>query len=341
MSADQAHSSATCGRPERGVALATGATGFVGRVVAPALAADGWRVTRGVRRPTDGPEPQAELGELRDWSTPTGRARLADALQGVDLVVHLAARVHRMRDDAADPAAAHRSENRDATAALAEAAREAGVARCILMSSVKVLGEGATGRALTDADPTAPADPYATAKAEAEAALFAAAGDATIAVALRPPLVYGPGVGANFARLMRLADAGAPLPLASVRNARSLIYVGNLADAVRAAASAPAEPVSGRRFLVSDGEDLSTPEILRRLAAALGRPSRLLPAPPAALRIAARATGRTALADRLLGDLIVDASGFRAAVGWRPPYTVDEGFAATAAAYAAAKKAAA
>jgi len=305
--------------------LVTGANGFVGLSVCTALLARGHGVRAALRNTgrtaVRGAEPCAvgDIGPATDWSR---------AVAGAEGVVHLAARVHQMRDDAPDPLAAHRLVNRGGTEALARAAAAAGARRLVFLSSVKVMGESRP-EPYADTDLPAPLDAYGRSKWEAEQVLTEvgrAAGLET--VVLRPPLVYGPGVGANFLRLIEAVDRGVPLPLGSVRNRRSLVYVENLADAVCAALTHPT--AAGRAWLVSDGEDLSTPELIRRLARALGRRPRLLPVPVGWLRTVARLVGRPSAADRLLGSLCVDGDPFRAAVGWRAPFTVDEGLERTA-----------
>lgn len=307
--------------------LVTGAGGFIGRALLPLLL-DGGMAVRAALRRGPGPNfdarvevvPVGDIGPATEWSA---------ALAGVDAVVHLAARVHVMDDAAADPLAAYRETNTRGTLRLAEAAAAAGVRRFVFLSTVKVNGEStAPERPFRETDAPAPTDPYAVSKAEAERGLLAMAGGGFEPVVLRPPLVYGPGVGANFLRLLRLADRALPLPLASVANRRSMIYVGNLASAIVAALGAPG--LGGRVFLVADGEDVSTPELWRRLAAALGRPSRLWPCPVPLLRLLAALTGRGAEMERLTGSLAVDANALRAAAGWIPPVRLAEGLARTA-----------
>lgn len=287
--------------------LVTGAGGFVGGSLLPVLQEAGWVVRTAGRRDV------GDLGPDTDWRP---------LLAGADAVVHLAARVHVMRDRAADPAAAFDRANHQATAALAEQAKAAGVRRLVFLSSVKVHGEAANG-ALTAKDAPAPVDPYGRSKRAAEQAL-AAHGDAMDIVVLRPPLVYGPGVKGNFLSMLKAVDRGWPLPLGAVANRRSLIYVGNLADAIRFSLDGPPGT-----YLPSDRDDVSTPVLLRRAAEALGRRARLLPVPVAMLRGAAALAGRTAAIDRLTGSLTVDG----ALPGWRPPATMKQGLTATAAWY--------
>jgi nucleoside-diphosphate-sugar epimerase len=298
----------------------------VGRALLPVLAARGMECVAAVRR---GTVPGAgrvvavgDIGAGTDWGA---------ALAGCDAVVHLAARVHVMRESAPDPVAAFRAVNTAGTGRLARAAVAAGVKRLVFLSSVKVHGEDSGARAFGERDEPAPADAYALSKWEAELELArVAAGTGLAVTVLRPPLVYGPGAGGNFARLVSALRRGLPLPFASIRNRRSLVYVENLADAIAACLREPA--AAGRTFLVSDGEDLSTPELLRRCARAMGVRARLLPCPPALLRAAGTLTGRRAAVERLTGSLAVDSGAIRAALHWRPPFTVDEALARTLAA---------
>ena len=246
------------------------------------------------------------------------------ALPGADAVVHLAARVHVMREPAADPLAEYRRVNTEATLELARAARRRGVRRFVFMSTVKVNGERTIAGPFADRDAAAPADPYAVSKWEAEKGLREI--DGLEVVCLRPPLVYGPGVKGNFLRLMRLVRLGVPLPLASVANSRSMIYVANLASAVERALSGSAQGT----FLVCDGADLSTPQLVRMLAAAMGRRPRLFGVPPPLLRAAARALGRSDEVTRMLESLRLDCSGFKQQFQWAAPFTVEQGLKETA-----------
>lgn len=252
-----------------------------------------------------------------------------ESLSGVDTVIHLAARVHVMNDTLADPLTAYRKVNVQGTEALARAAAKAGAKRFVFLSSVKVHGEEAP-RKYTEDDALNPQDPYGVSKLEAERMLARISRETGLeVVVLRPPLVYGPGVKANFLRLIQGVAAGYPLPLASVENARSLVYLGNLVDAISLCAVSPS--AAGKTFLVSDGEDVSTPELIRRMAAALGRPARLLPVPPGLMRLAGKITGKSAAVDRLLGSLAVDSGKLRRELGWVPPFTMEQGLRETAA----------
>jgi len=238
--------------------------------------------------------------------------------------------VHVMRDAAADPLAEHRRLNTEATLRLARSAARQGVKRFVFMSSVKVNGEcTVSASAFSERDAPAPADPYAVSKWEAEQGLAElAAVSALETVSLRPPLVYGPWVKGNFLRLLQLLNLRLPLPLASVANSRSLIYVGNLSAAVERTVLARTS-VRGS-YLVSDGVDLSTPELVRMLGAALGKPARLAPFPPALLRVLGAALGKSDEVGRVIESLRVDSSGFAQAFQWVAPFTVEQGLKETA-----------
>jgi nucleoside-diphosphate-sugar epimerase len=302
--------------------LVTGATGFVGREVCARLERDGRGVRLAVRRePGPSRVVVGDIGAKTDWRA---------ALEGVDSVVHLAARVHVMHETAADPDAAFRQVNVDGTRRLAEQAAEAGVRRFVFVSSVKVSGEQtALGRPFRPDDAPAPADPYGRSKRDAELALGEIAAASSMSVArIRPPLVYGPGVRANFLAMMRWVRRGVPLPLASVNNRRSLVFVGNLADLVCRCIDHPR--AAGELFFASDGEDLSTPELLRRLAVALHVRARLFPMPVPLLAAGARAVGKRAIFDRLCGSLQVDVEPTRRLLDWTPPFSVDAALSKTA-----------
>jgi UDP-glucose 4-epimerase len=233
-----------------------------------------------------------------------------------------------MRDAAADPLAEFRRVNTQGTLNLARQAAAAGTRRFIFLSSVKVNGEAGS---FTESDPAAPADPYGVSKHEAEQGLRAiSAGSAMDVVIIRPPLVYGPGVQANFRTLIRGIALGIPLPLARVENRRSLVGLDNLVDMIVTCIDHPA--AANETFLVSDGEDLSTPELIRRLARAMGKPAHLIPVPTVLLTTGARLLGKRAVAQRLLGSLRVDISKARRLLGWSPPLSVDEELERTVAA---------
>ena len=234
-----------------------------------------------------------------------------------------------MRDAVADPLAAFLAVNCAGTLELAKAAQRAGVRRFVFVSSIKVNGESTNGLPFTVNDTPQPQDAYGTTKREAEDVLRQIGADTSMEIViLRPPLVYGPGVKGNFLRLLQAIARGMPLPLASIHNRRSLVYIGNLVDAIITCMDAPA--AAGKTFLVSDGEDVSTPALIRKLAAALGRSPRLLPCPPALLHFGAALLGKRAAMMRLTGSLTVDASALRQELGWQPRYSLDQGLTATA-----------
>ena len=299
----------------------SGATGFVGRALAHRLAvAEARPVRLLLRSPGAGLPARAETHVVGDLAS----ADLGPALQGCTAIIHAAARVHVMHERARQPIEAYRHANVAGTMALARQAVRAGVRRFIYLSSIKVHGEQtAPGHAFHPDDSLAPQDDYARSKAEAETQLraLAQAGGLELVV-VRPPLVYGPGVRANFARLVQAVDWGLPLPLAGVDNRRSLVALDNLVDLLVRCVDHPG--AAGRAFLVSDGEDLSTAELVRRLAAALQRPPRLWRVPPAWLRAAGMVTGRSAAVDRLCGNLQADIGPTRSMLDWTPPVGVDE-----------------
>jgi nucleoside-diphosphate-sugar epimerase len=247
-------------------------------------------------------------------------------LAGVDAVVHLAARVHIMEERAADPLAAFRAVNTSGTLNLARQAAETGVRRFVFVSSVKVNGEETTpGSPFRHDDLPNPEDPYGISKREAEDGLLELAAQSGMDVVIvRPPLVYGPGVKANFAAMMRAVQRGLPLPLGAVtHNRRSLVALDNLVDLLITCLDHPA--AANQTFLVSDGEDLSTADLLRWLGRAMNKPARLFPVPVPLLRAGAALLGKRDVARRLLGNLQIDISHTRETLGWTPPITVDEG----------------
>lgn len=246
-------------------------------------------------------------------------------LGGVDVVVHLAGIAHQIHAQNAE--AVYRAMNCEATERLARAAMQAGVRRFVFMSSIKVNGERTPiDRPFRASDAPRPEDRYARSKRDAERALAGLGGRMELVV-VRPPLVYGAGVRANFLRLMRLVDRRLPLPFGAIRNRRSLVYVGNLADLIVAAATA--EAAAGRTLLAADGEDLSTPQLISEIGSALGKPARLIGVPVGLLRLGGVVTGMGAEIGRLVDSLVVDAGETRERLGWRPPYTAGRGLAET------------
>lgn len=306
--------------------LVTGASGFVGRHLCAELLRLGFSVRAAVRSEghaianNDVAVVGAIDGET-DWT---------DALRDVDVVIHLAARVHVMKDAATDPLAEFLKVNLHGTANLARQAAAAGVKRFVYASSIKVNGElTSRPRPFTESDIPNPQDPYGISKLQAEQALQRISQEAGLEVVIiRPPLVYGPGVKGNFISLFTAIDKDIPLPLAGADNARSLVYVGNLVDALIHCAAHHA--AAGQTYLVSDGEAVSTATLIDKIAQELGRSNRLFYFPQVLLRAAAALLGRSAQVDRLFNSLLVNDSKIRREIGWTPPYTLEQGLRITA-----------
>lgn len=308
--------------------LVTGATGFVGRTLTKILLRRHDRIV-GTLLESEQPS-DLEAGVIPARITPLGAdTDWRNALQGVDTIIHLAARVHVMNETVSDPLTQFRTVNVAGTEKLAREAVKAGVKRLVFISSIKVNGEESNIPYSIDSTPS-PSDPYGISKWEAEQALRRIEAETGLeVVVVRPTLVYGPGVKANFLKMLTTVQKGIPLPFASINNSRSLIYVGNLVDALALCARHP--DAVGKTYLVSDGEDVSTPELIRRAATALGVKPLLVPFPPVLMRLAGRITGKSSAVDRLLGSLAVDSSGIRRELGWQPPFTMEQGLSATAA----------
>jgi nucleoside-diphosphate-sugar epimerase len=301
--------------------LVTGASGFIGRVLCDTLTRAGYLV-RAASRDATAPAAAAECRVVGDIAT----ADWTDSLHDVQCVVHAAARAHRA--EARDDSELYRRVNADATLRLARAAVAAGVERFVYLSTVKVNGEGRRQPYLA-ADEPRPQDAYGRSKWLGEQHAFAAAaGSATAVTVVRSPLVFGPGVRANFLRLMSWVEKGRPLPFAAIDNRRSIVSVWNLCDLLRCVLAHPAAP--GRVWMVSDGEDLSTPELVRRIAAAMNRPARLFAVPATLLRMAGALIGRGSEMARLCDSLTVDSAPTHAELGWSAPLTTAEGLARTA-----------
>ncbi len=308
--------------------LITGINGFVGKALGDELVTKGFNVNGAVRPsvPVDFPDTITkfvikDIDSKTDWQ---------NALEGVDVVIHLAARVHIIKETASDALAEFRAVNVEGTLNLACQAVRAGVQRFIFISSIKVNGEGTLlGQPYTEADQAAPVDPYGISKREAEDALHRLASETGMEVVIiRPPLVYGPGVKANFQSMMRWLDRPVPLPLGAIHNRRSLVALDNLIDLIITCIHHPA--AANQVFIAGDGEDLSTTELLQRLAAALGKTAWLVPVPVPVLMCAASLLGKQAVAQRLCGSLQVDISKARDLLGWTPPVSVDEALHKTA-----------
>jgi nucleoside-diphosphate-sugar epimerase len=301
--------------------LVTGAGGLVGQRLCQRLLEEGVDLRMAVRTRAAGSNrfDQVATGSIdgaTDWRA---------VLEGVQVVIHLAARVHVMRDSAADPLTAFRAVNLHGSLCLARQAVAAGVKRYVFVSSIKVNGESTEpGQAFQESDACNPQDPYAISKYEAEQGLRQLAADTGLEVVIiRPPLVYGPGVKANFAALMRAVRKGWPLPLGAVHNQRSLIALDNLVDFIITCSRHP--KAANQTFLVSDGQDVSTTELVRGLAQAAGVPARLLPVPVWALTWAARLLGKADAVQRLCGSLQIDSAKACDVLGWAPPVSVPQG----------------
>lgn len=303
-----------------GLTLVTGASGFVGTHLFQEMRKRGLPVRGVSRQKRPGLATIPSYGSEVDWT-----AYLAD----VDVVVHLAARVHVMRETAKDSLAEFRAANVDATLNLARQAARAGIRRFIFISTIKVNGERTEpGKPFAADSPANPQDPYAISKAEAEAALRALGAESGMEVVIiRPPLVYGPGVKGNFASLIKWARSGLPDPFGKIGNRRSLVYVGNLCDLLIKVLDHPA--AANNTFLVADAETLSTNELLAKLTAASGRTRRSFRCSPKSLRGLAAVAGQKQAANRLLSSLQVDCRTTCEALNWTPPFTSDEGLRRT------------
>ena len=299
--------------------LVTGATGFVGSHVCQLLKNLGAVVVKTSRAPSSEPDTfqVSQLGPSTDWR---------ESLRGCAAVVHLAARVHVMNDNAADPLFEFRQANTLGTVQLARQAVQCGVKRLVFISSIKVNGEA--GDFTANAIPN-PIDPYGISKFEAEQQLLELSRQSGLEVViLRPPLVYGPGVGANFLKLLSVVARGIPLPFGAVNNQRSLVYVGNLANAIATCLNHP--NAVGKTYLVSDNSDVSTSQLVREMALALGRKANLINISPWLIESLAALLGKRAAAQRLLGNLTVSPQALHEDLDWEPPYSMQIGMKETA-----------
>ncbi len=313
--------------------LVTGATGFVARALIPVLTAAGHEVTGAVRTaPANGAMPGCHhlvaVGDI------DGETHWTPYLDRVDVVVHLAARVHVMRETVTDPLTAFRRTNVEGTRLLAEQASAAGVKRFVFLSSAKVNGEvtEAGKGQFSEADAPHPEDAYGVSKLEAEQVLWETGQRTGIEVVIiRSPLIYGTGVKANFLSLIQLIDSGIPLPFGSIRNQRSLLSLTNLVDLIIQCLDHPSATME--MFLASDGDDVSTPELVRRIARALGKPARLLPIPEWIMKVGGAVAGKSNHVKRLCGSLRIDSSKARRVLGWAPACSMAEELTRVAAWY--------
>jgi len=301
----------------------TGANGFVGNALAHQLGSQGYRVTRFIHRPKSqsANEPGenvviGDLEELIDWG---------QILESLDIVIHLAARVHIMKDTLIAPFSEFQKINTDATLNLARSAAQSGIKRFIYLSSIKVNGEQTTpGKPFSEVDPPAPEDAYAISKLEAEHGLHEIAQKHNLEVVIiRPPLIYGPGVKANFLSMMEWLNMGIPLPLGAIDNKRSLLGLDNLLNFIVTCIEHPA--AANEVFMIADGEDLSTTELLRRVGNALGKSVRLFSIPQKFSEIGLQIMGKRSLRQRLFGTLQINITKANELLGWNPPYSIEEG----------------
>ena len=304
--------------------LVTGASGFIGQSLIPTLKDRNILVQQVTRQ-------QAQINEEGLYFIPDFNAKdvWQTALLGCDLVIHLAARVHVMQDKGANPLEAFLAANLHGTVNLAQAAAKSGIKRFVFVSTIKVNGEFTEKQPFTENDLPNPQDPYAISKYEAEKALRQIEKETGMQVViLRPPLIYGEGVKANFAALLNLVDKKLPLPMANIHNKRSLIYVKNFVDAIITCATHP--KAAGETYLVSDGEDVSLPQLIKKIAIALDKQNYLFPFPIFIMRFLASLVGKSASVDRLTESLIIDSSKIRQELGWNPPFTMADGLKITA-----------
>jgi nucleoside-diphosphate-sugar epimerase len=313
--------------------LVTGANSFVCQALMPHLIAQGYKLTAQVRsssklKPALQDHFNKQLLQVREAAFVEIPAWLP-LLTGRQAIIHCAARVHQVRETSVDPLAAYREVNTQATLALAQAAAQAQVKRFVFLSSVKVNGEFTSPGKPFTCDQAAPRDPYGVSKWEAEIGLREIAAETGMEVVIiRPPLVYGPGVKANFLTMMQWLHRGVPLPLGSIANQRSLVALPNLVDFISLCVTHP--EAANHTFMISDQQDVSTTELLRGLGDALKRPARLIPVPQALLEGSLKLMGKGGMAQRLCGDLTVDSTPATELLGWKPPISVQQGLQLTA-----------
>jgi len=313
--------------------LITGATGFVGKAVCFESHDAGYEVIVAVRECTQVFSEKIEQFKIVDLSQ---EINWRNALQGVDIVIHVAARAHVMNDVAIEPLAGFRKVNTLATLCLARQAAESGVKRFVFISSIKVNGEMTlVDQPFKPNDNHIPTDPYGLSKYEAEQGLLTIAKETGMEVVIiRPPLVYGPGVKANFSSMIKWMNKGIPLPFGAIHNKRSLVALDNLVSFIIYCADYTKTPQAANQvFLISDGEDVSTTELLQKVAKAFGKKSLLLPVPVNLMTLAAKLLGKGDIANRLFGSLQVDSSKARELLGWEPVITMDEQLKKTADAF--------
>lgn len=302
----------------------TGATGFVGKALVNELVVEDYDVVAAVRNQSTELPIGVEQKLIGDLSLLNDQNTITDTLRTVDVVIHTAARVHIMDERAVDPLTAFRKINVNATVSLAKQAASAGVKRFIYLSSIKVNGESTNNKQpFGERDEPAPEDAYGQSKLEAETALFELARTTSMeVVVIRPPLIYGPGVKANFASMIKLVNKGIPLPLGAITNQRSILGIDNLVNFILLSMTHPA--AANDVFLVADGIDVSTTDLLKKIAKAYNQPPRLLSVPVSVMTFVAKLTGKQNITDRLFGNLQIDISKARRLLGWKPITTIDQ-----------------
>lgn len=311
--------------------LVTGANGFIGQRLCETLLNASYFVRGAVRHFPEGLHSlksgnNAEFVFIDNVSPETNWGM---ALKGIDCIIHLAARVHIMRETSGDPITVFRKVNAEGTSLLARMAADAGVKRFIFLSTVKVNGEETEEHQFTERDTPNPHDDYSSSKWEAEQALHNISDAAGLEIViLRPPLVYGQGVKANFLRLLDMVNKNIPLPLSTVNNKRSMIYIGNLVDAIIRCIEHPS--AANQTYLVSDGQDVSSPDLIRMIAGAMGKKARLFPCPVPLLKMIGKVTGKSSEVERLTGSLQIDTAKIRRELNWTPPFTMEQGLRKTA-----------